>query len=240
MRAHQDDKEYETCEESFAPGKASAKRGRQGTTAISSDWHVEKTPIAQAEVPNRNRGIRNYRTFDTAPEKAGLGQKRSTKPPARRLSSRGIKALANRVSSRENIPRAVEAKADPEPKASISSADSSSPFATFISKHLPTSSDGSAEESAGNVGLYMAESKASVPVSKENDKASHSAAPKKQTLRPATRCSSHLPTSQGQNKSDKAVRVHSGNIPIIYVEDDMKRLLPVEEIDQKQMRLVAA
>jgi hypothetical protein len=235
-----DDDEYETCEESFAPGEISAKGERQSTSAMASNWHEKKAQTTHSEVLNRNRGIRHHRTFDVTQEKARMGQKRSTKPPVRRLSSRGVKALANRVTSKENIPRAVETKVEADFKTATPSSEPSSPFAVFISKHLPTSSDGSADGSAADVNLYMAEPKAPTTASKENDDTSHPSTANNQTVKPGAGRSSHTPTAQGPNKSNTSMRVISGNIPIIYVGDDVKQLLHMGEAEQKHMQLVAA
>ena len=151
-----DDDEYETCEESFAPRATAAKGEKEGMMdAATSTWHEKKAQMPpQAELAHKNRGTRHHRIFvDVAQERARLGQKRSTKPPARRMSSRGVKAMVNRAASRENVLRAVETNVETNNKIATSSSGPSSPFAGFISKHRPTSSDGSGEGSVAGASL---------------------------------------------------------------------------------------
>ena len=220
----EDDDGYETCEESFVTKEFPGKGNKQDTTTVTSNWHEKKALLPQAKLPSRNHSTRNYRTMDVAQEKARVGQKKSGKPPARRPSSRGIKALASRAVSKKNIPRAVEEKV---------TVDSNLKFADFISKHLPASSDGSVEENGADISLYIAEPKVSIPVSKENLDTSHSPAAKKHATESGVQQSSVLQTAQGRNRSNTAIRVVSGNAPIIYVEDDVKPLQVFGDVSQR-------
>jgi hypothetical protein len=233
-----DDDEYESCEESFAPGQFTVRPDNHVTTTFVSNLHDKKAQISHTVLPNRSRGTRHYRTLDHVPEKARVGQKKSTKPIVRRLSSRGVKAPANRATSKENVPGAVEKDLRAISNAQALETNSTPSLATFAPKALPQSSDESAEDHPCIVGLYMADPKAATTASNENNDVSHGLNSMCQTITPGVPRSPRAGT-QRRNRSNTAFRVHSGNIPIVYVEDGAKMLADIGVIKQENSQLVA-
>lgn len=105
-----DDDEYESCEESFPPTEILVKRNTQGMTTNPSIWQERKGIIPHVVLPAKHHGMRHYRTVDHVPEKARIGQKKSTKPVPRTLGSHRAKVLVNQGISKENYPEAVTPK----------------------------------------------------------------------------------------------------------------------------------
>lgn len=233
-----DDDEYESCEESFAPAQLTMRLDNHLTTTTVSNLHDKKAQISHTVLPNRTRGIRHYRTLDHVPEKARVGQKKSTKPIVRRLSSRGVKAPANRATSKENVPGAVEKDPAATFNAQALPTNSTPSLATIEIKTLSPSSDEPKEGHPCIVGLYMADPKAATIISSENNEVSQGLNSMCKTVTPITPRSPR-PAAQGRNRSNTAFRVHSGNIPIIYVEDGAKMLADIGVIKQENSKLIA-
>lgn len=235
-----DDDDYETCEDSFAPAEVPAKAVTQDTPTAVSNWHEKKSQMPQIVLPTRNRGIRHNRTFDHAPEKARVGQKKSSKPVARRLSSRGSKALANRVTSKEDILPPVETKTPASSKNPTSPTNSMLPFAVSSPRAPPTSSEESVEGIPADPGLYMTNSNAPTTPPSENNDIPRRSNSTNQVARPDVRHTSHLTkAARGRDRSNTAIRVHSGNIPIIYLEGEVKHLLDRCEVDRNNLQPMA-
>ena len=234
-----DDDEYESCEESFVSADVTAEAVSQATTTVAPGWHDKKLQIPQIVLPTRNRGSRHLRTFDHAPEKTRVGQKKPAKPVTRRLSSRGGKGLANRVMSRESVARAVERHQPANSKTPTSATDSVPPLAVFSPKALLTSSDESVEEIPADVGLFMTNTKASTPASNENNDVACCSNSIGWDVIAGVPPRSRLSTAQGRKRSNTAVRVHSGNIPNVYLDGDRKQLLDIEDVDRKPLQPVA-
>jgi hypothetical protein len=233
-----DDDEYESCEESFAPAQLTVRLGNHVTTTIVSNLHDKKAQISHTVLPNRTRGTRHYRTLDHVPEKARVGQKKSTKPIVRRLSSRGVKAPANRATFRENVPGAVEKDPPATSNAQALPTNSTPSLATIEIKALSPSPDESKEGHPCIVGLYMADPKAATTISSKNNDVSQGLNSMCETVTPGIPRSPRS-AAQGRNRSNTAFRVHSGNIPIIYVEDGAKMLADIGGIKQENSKLIA-
>ncbi|ERF76067.1 hypothetical protein EPUS_01400 [Endocarpon pusillum Z07020] len=231
-----DDEEYETYEESFALAKAPTKPIAQNAIKVSSNWHEKAAQMPQAVLPTKTRGSRLYRTFDHAPEKARVVQKKSTKVATRRLSSRGGKALANRVIAKDDIIQATDTQLPAGAKAPVLPINPTSPSAVVSTKPSSTSSDGSADTNKADATLYIATPKASTAVSNGNNDA---LCPSNRANQPVTTGVPHYPrlsSIQGRQRSNTAFRVRSGNIPTIYLEGNAKHLLDTCEIDRKPLQ----
>jgi hypothetical protein len=222
-----DDDDYESCEESFVPTAGPTKTNAQGPTTAAANWYEKKAEVPQIVLPTRHRGARHHRAVEHVAEKARGGQKKSTKPVARRLSSRGAKAANNRVTIKENICRAVEAK---------SLMDSALPLA-FSPQALSTNSNDSVESKSADDGLHMANQKTPTRALKKAEDASHLTV---RAVNPGIPRHARVYKAHGRVRSNTAIRVQSGNIPIIYLEGDMKRCLNVEEVEGKNLQLVPA
>lgn len=232
------DDEYETYEESFAPAKVPTKPIAPNAIKVSSNWHEKAAQMPQAVLPGKTRGSRQYRTFDHAPEKARVVQKKSTKVATRRLSSRGGKALANRVMAKDDVIQAIDTKLPAGVKVPVLQINSTPPFAVVSTQPPTTSSDGSADTNKADAALYIATPKASTAISNGNNDA---LCPSNRVNQPVTTGVSHYPrlsSIQGRQRSNTAFRVRSGNIPTIYLEGNAKHLLDTCEIDRKPLQPV--
>lgn len=234
-----DDDEYESCEESFAPKQVPAKAYNQGTNKGASNLQEKRSQNAHVVLHTKTHNTRQYRTFDHVSEKARVSQKKPTKPPARRLSTRSVKVLVNRAASKENVPGAVETKPSADFRAPASPINSPLPFAVFSPTAVPTSSEESVEGNPAQFGLYIAEPKTSRTTTIETGNVSNDASSVPQSLTQAVSHASHVSTSHGRQRSNTAIRVHSGNIPIIYVEDDVKQVPALREINRENRQPVA-
>lgn len=233
-----DDEEYETYEESFAPAKVPTKPIAQNAIKVSSNWPEKAAQMPQAVLPAKTRVSRQYRTLDHAPEKARVVQKKSTKVATRRLSSRGGKALANRVMAKDDMIQAIDTKLSAGAKAPALQINSTPPFAVVSTQPPTTSSDGSADTNKADATLYIATPKASTAVSNGNNDA---LCPSNRANQPVTPGVPHYPrlsSIQGRPRSNTAFRVRSGNIPTIYLEGNAKHLLDTCEIDRKPLQPV--
>ncbi len=237
-----DDDEYESCEESFAPAEVPAEADNKVTTTVASNWHekkAQKAQISQILLPNKIRGSRHYRTFDHVPEKARLGQKKSSKPVARRLSSCGGKVLAKRAASKENVHKAIETNPPVSCKAPTLPTNSIPSLVVFSPNAPSTSSAESAEENSARFDFFLADAKAKRADSNENNDVSYRSKSTSQTVTSVAPHSSHLSVAAGRKRSNTAIRVHSGNIPIVYLEGDVKQALDLREIDRNNLQPVA-
>ena len=233
-----DDEEYETYEESFAPAKVPTKPIAQNATKVSSNWHEKAAQMPQAVLFAKTRGIRQYRTFDHAPEKARVVQKKSTKVATRKLSSRGSKALTNQVIAKDDIIQAIDTKPPASAKAPALQINPTPPSAVISTKPPSTSSDGSADTNKADAGLYIVTPKASTAIPNGNNDA---LCPSNRANQPVTTSVPHHPrfsSTQGRQRSNTAFRVRSSNMPIIYLEGNAKHLLDTCEIDRKPLQPV--
>lgn len=236
-----DDDEYESCEESFAPVNVLAKANTKGSSTVAPNRHERKGPLPQVAVPTKHHSARHHRGIDHVLEKVRIGQKKLTKPVTRRLSSHKAKALVKRAASTENVSAAVEIKPPATPKAQIPPANSTPQLGVLSPKAQPTQSDASTTETLPDPGVYMVQPQASKTAAwNESPKFSHRSDSMSGTVKPRIDGNACLSAAQGRNRSGTAIRLHSGNIPIIYVEGNVQQLVPIGEVDRKGLQAVAA
>jgi hypothetical protein len=236
-----EDDEYESCEESLALAGGLAKAYQHRAVGAGLKWHEKKAHAPQIKLPNSNRirGTRHYRTFDYVPERARIGQKKPSKPVTRRLSSRDAKASVNRETSKENIPREVETKMPEGPKIAPSKT-SHPPFEVFSPKASPTSSEESADVRPTHLDMYVSYLKPSTTgLTRDKIHSNHSNSTGRVVDPDAPHCS-RSSTAQGRNRSQTVIRVLSGNIPVAYVEEEVKQIPDIGKLDGMNLQAVAA
>jgi hypothetical protein len=219
-----DDDEYESFEDSFAPQRPAAKADKQEPAAQGLRRSQTHGQIPQFVLPQRNRGSRNYRTFSHGVEKARPAQRKATKHVTKRLSSRGARGPVNRAVSNENISNLAEPNEIIARQAPPSSNHSDSPPVIFSPRLHAASSNASTETSdiPAELTLYMGRLNDETTNSKENDDILHRSTSAQSSVSPEIPPICPLQTGRGRDGSNTAIRVASGNIPRVHLEDNRR------------------
>ena len=235
-----DDDDYETCEDSFVPAQVPAKTVAQDTTAAVINWHERKAQVPAMVLPPRTRGFRHNRTLDQAPEKVRVVQKKPVKQAAtRKLSSRDSKALANRVTCKQNQTPPAESKLPASSKNPTSPPSSMPPFAVSSPNLPPTSSAKRSDGVPAGANLYKTKQQTSATRSSENNDVSRRSDLTNQIAKGSFRRGSQLTVARERERSNTAMRVQSGNIPIIYLEGEVKHLVDRCQAERRGLQLMA-
>jgi hypothetical protein len=235
-----DDDDYETCEDSFVPAQVPAKTVAQDTTAAVMSRHERKAQVPTTVLPTKNRGFRHNRTLDQAPEKARVVQKKPMKQTAtRRLSSRDSKAMANRMACKENKTPPAESKLLASSKNPTSPPSSMLPFAVSSPNLPPTSSAKRVDGfPAGASSCKPKRQTSAIRLSENNDVPRRSDLTN-QMAKGSFHRGSPLTVARGRERSSSAMRMQSGNIPIIYLEGEVKHLVDRCQAERKALQSMA-
>jgi hypothetical protein len=234
-----DDDDYETCEDSFVPPQVRAKIVAHETIAAAVNWHERKAQMPAVILPTKARGFRHNRTSDQAPEKARVPKKATKQTATRRLSSRDSKALANRVTCKENQSPPVASKLLASSKNPTSPPSSMLPFAVSSPRRPPTPPETRVDGIPAGSSLCKTKQRTSATRQSENSDSGRRSDLTNQICKGSFRRSSQLTLARGRERSHTAMRVQSGNIPILYVEGKVKQVVDGCQAERKGLQPMA-